>query len=142
MANSVFKITLPCSGKLSAEVDVQVLIQLSCLQPDLSSQAANNLQDGQQQADSNNSLNGLDQQQQATTFRTFSHTLAVRRKKICTQQAQPVPLPLPLPPQPAISAASSATQANNKLPRPHAPVNLGPAQPNPMVSTTHTQTSY
>lgn len=63
--NPVFKITLPCSGRVTDEVDVQVLINIS----------------GQPAE-----LDALELADEPTSERLISYTLAIKRKKICTSQ--------------------------------------------------------
>lgn len=185
----MFKITLPCSGKLTDEVDVQVLINIAGLVPLSSDAAANEYTDGtaaldstaagtptqEQQADyqlaravhaqqnellnqagGNLSLGGSsssttsgttsppagsqqgDQMQadeaagsagkMRAPMRHVSHTIAIKRKKICTMHPVPVP-PVPSrapdmirpPNQPPVSESSVVTPpggGGNKWPSP------------------------
>lgn len=104
IARLVFKITLPCSGRLSDEVDVQVLINITGL------------------VEPSDALSGR--------ARFVSHTLAVRRKKICTQQAT-----LALKPWTQPSPSASASQNPNPNPNPiGSPSSPQPAAPSVSVN--------
>lgn len=108
----VFKITLPCSGKVTDEVDVQVLINIlgaiddsQDLPPSSSSSSSSspspsslNSDQGQldvspsqmASADAMQSDQASDQQATASNQHIVSYTLAIKRKKICTVHPVPV----------------------------------------------------
>lgn len=103
----MFKITLPCSGKVTDEVDVQILINILGFvddSQDSSSPSSSILdQQQQQQADqlqaqlaSAESMMQSDQASEQSGKRLVSHTLAIKRKKICT--VHPVPVQARVPP--------------------------------------------
>lgn len=152
---TVFKITLPCSGRLTDEVDVQVLINIMGLVP-VASASNGQLVDGdlygaggesavatqqasaelaravQQQtelltaaqANSSTGQNGAEQMQadeangrlggvqpKQPQMRMVSHTIAIKRKKICTQH--------PVPVQPALRP--NEVRPPNQLPAGYVP---------------------
>lgn len=115
---AVFKITLPCSGKVTDETDVQVLINISGLVPAdefgqaageeplggqdqlVAEQVAQLARAEQQSASGANSTNvaelaasGMladEAELVRPTLRPVAHTLAIKRKKICTVAPLPV----------------------------------------------------
>lgn len=128
----VFKITLPCSGKVTDEVDVQVLINIlgsvddspdaSSSSPS-SSSSSSSLNSDQSQldvspsqiapADTMQSDQASDQQPAADKQHLVSHTLAIKRKKICT--VHPVPVQPRVHQQPTKNQPPPETP-NNKWP--------------------------
>lgn len=101
----MFKITLPCSGSVTDEVDVQVLINITGYveaEPDLlATSAAEQPLSGSAGEQSTNLSSQSDQMQsdQAATdsgaqkLRLVTHSLAIKRKKICTQHPVQVDQP-------------------------------------------------
>lgn len=134
---TVFKITLPCSGKRTDEVDVQVLINISGMVPvetnnnDMISgdqegtvspaqdqlnadmqlasmtMARQQLATAQQMATGDININSTDGMQSDEAvqpmMRLVSHTLVIKRKKICTMH------PVPIQPTPKVWPANQPT---------------------------------
>lgn len=98
----MFKITLPCSGKVTDEVDVQILINILGYvddSQDSSSLSSSSILDEQQQQQADQfqaqlasaeSMMQSDQASEQSGKRLVSHTLAIKRKKICTVNPVPV----------------------------------------------------
>ena len=159
----MFKITLPCSGKVTDETDVQVLINVSgqvlvdeepqqaaglfselqdelpaAAAPRASSQAVGAAAPADNSTTPSGSTGTTTQEPQAATgamqadepqprrTKFVSHTLAIKRKKICTMHPVPAPVPNVHP----------ATQPRAQVlppPPPSPPLQLAqPAQPQPL----------
>lgn len=121
----VFKITLPCSGKVNDELDVQVLINITgqIEQQDSSADLESDLLDAANaQIDSASSSSSTQvesmQSDQAVRWRQVSHTLTIKRKKICTAhplpvQARPAQSIVQHQPQPQLGALQVANKSQN-----------------------------
>lgn len=121
----VFKITLPCSGKVTDEVDVQVLINILGQVEEDSSLGVASSGNAEQHAPAPLEQAGRVSEAPETSSRLVSHTLAIKRKKICTIHPMPVhPRP---PTQPVLPAATPTPIQSHEQ-------NRWPSQP---IQTTH-----
>lgn len=158
IARLVFKITLPCSGKLSDEVDVQVLINISGFVPvelgNLDPRSAGSSAPGSELTGAASSSGNPDlapnerpdpapspssavpqsaemsDSHAPSRLRQVSHILAVRRKKICTQR----PWLPPTPSTPAPQLQTIPTGASLSLQNQQKQLDTHAQQPDQMVS--------
>lgn len=138
----MFKITLPCSGSVTDEVDVQVLINITGYveaEPDLVATSAGEPASGPANGEQSSNLSSQGDQMQSDQatdsqkLRLVTHTLAIKRKKICTQHPvqvdQPARRPIRIDHWPPL-APPGHTSASTLAPTLRPPTSAGPESAN------------
>lgn len=127
----MFKITLPCSGKVTGEVDVQVLIKITGFVPADELEEAAYLEPASEVLAANSSglaeanLMQSDEPPSNERLRLVDHTLAIKRMKICTMH----PVPVPVQPKQPVQVAQAAPKQGFQMAAPAQPAPVSQARP-------------